>query len=272
MRSQNYGKATKEFITFNCLRFLRARKFNMVDTKLMVKNYINHLREIEKLEGVDFERKFRVIREIVSNGYYGIDKQGNPVYIDRIGLFDYDKFARQVDQENLIDYYAYRWRQFFEIILPFCAHFAGRKVERITSIIDCTNVQYSVFFRSKIRNAIKEAVRISQDYYPELISRVFVVNAPWSVKAIWNIVKNWIDAKTRKRIIIRREGRKELLEFIDRDQLPVWLWGTNREPMNDFSGPWRNEIRSGIDRRTWNLNNNYWDYYLTSQERKLLDQ
>lgn len=50
---------------------------------------------------------------------------------------------------------------------------------------------------------------------------MFIVNAPFLFKAIWTIVKGFIDEKTAKKInIMGGSYKKTLLEAIDSENLP----------------------------------------------------
>jgi hypothetical protein len=55
---------------------------------------------------------------------------------------------------------------------------------------------------------------------------MFVVNAPMMFTGIWAMVKMWIDEKTKEKIkILGGSYKKELLEFIDPENLPDFLDG-----------------------------------------------
>ena len=74
-----------------------------------------------------------------------------------------------------------------------------------------------------------------------------IANAPWVFTGIWAIVKNFLDEKTRKKImIIGGSYKKELLKYVDEDQLADFLGGKNKARLIDDSGPWNDyEIVDG---------------------------
>ena len=47
---------------------------------------------------------------------------------------------------------------------------------------------------------IKFILRLSQDYYPEILGKMVIVNAPFFFQGIYSIIKGWFDEKTRKKI------------------------------------------------------------------------
>lgn len=66
-----------------------------------------------------------------------------------------------------------------------------------------------------------------------------ITNAPWVFTGIWAIVKTFLDEKTRKKIImVGGKTTKELLKYIDEDQLAAFLGGKNQARLQDCIGPW----------------------------------
>jgi hypothetical protein len=51
-------------------------------------------------------------------------------------------------------------------------------------------------------NFVKEAAKIAQDYYPEIMGKFVVCNAPMLFSGMFALVKGWIDEKTRKKITV----------------------------------------------------------------------
>ena len=43
----------------------------------------------------------------------------------------------------------------------------------------------------------KPATEMAQNYYPEMLGRMFIINAPVLFTGIWAIVKMWLDDKTK---------------------------------------------------------------------------
>jgi hypothetical protein len=94
-------------------------------------------------------------------------------------------------------------------------------------------------FGGKVKALVQKASKISQDYYPEMLGRLYIVNAPYVFSACWTVVKGWLDEKTRKKITVMSNGHKKvLLENIDEDQLMEFLGGKNKAQLVDNVGPW----------------------------------
>lgn len=67
-----------------------------------------------------------------------------------------------------------------------------------------------------------------------------IVNAPWIFTGVWAVVKAFLDEKTRKKIQIIGSSsyKKELLKYVDADQLADFLGGNNKASLTDNWGPW----------------------------------
>jgi hypothetical protein len=73
----------------------------------------------------------------------------------------------------------------------------------------------SKFLFGNTKKFVQITTNIAQNYYPEILGQMFIVNAPFSFKALWAIVKNFIDDKTVKKITIEgSKYSKKLLEIV----------------------------------------------------------
>jgi len=71
-------------------------------------------------------------------------------------------------------------------------------------------------FSGKVRALVQLASKIGQDYYPEIMGAMFIVNAPMLFTGVWAIVKGFLDERTRNKIHIKGgKYEKELLEVVD---------------------------------------------------------
>jgi hypothetical protein len=83
---------------------------------------------------------------------------------------------------------------------------------------------------------------MSQNYYPERLGRLYLINAPWGFSTVFGIVKGWLDPVTVEKIHVLGSGyQKELLSQIPAENLPKMFGGTCDCPGGcAFSdeGPW----------------------------------
>ena len=73
---------------------------------------------------------------------------------------------------------------------------------------------------------LKIATSVAQDYYPEMLGQMFLVNTTFFFKTIWSVIKPFIDEKTRQKIQVEKDDYLEkILEYIDKENLPTILGG-----------------------------------------------
>ena len=96
-----------------------------------------------------------------------------------------------------------------------------------------------------MKDFIKLTSGIGQNDYPEMLGKMFMINTSTMFKFMWSIVKGFIDQKTRNKItVLKSEYTNELLEVIDKENLPTILGGNctcSHLPggcMSSDIGPW----------------------------------
>ena len=234
------------------LRFCRARKFDYEKIVIMINQYIAYMKEInaDQVGQIAMER-YEDLKDIYSHGYYGVDKLGRPIYIEEVKKFFPDKiFAKYTDLE-LTHYYIQSYERMIHIVFPECSRLAGRRIDKSCAIMDLKDVSTMSLFAGKVKTFIKIASEIAQNYYPECLGSMYVLNAGILFSGIWLIVKGWIDVKTQKKInIISGKGKEELAKIIDKDRLPLFLHGTCEVPLRDNHGPWQTELKNSYANRT----------------------
>ena len=105
--------------------------------------------------------------------------------------------------------------------MPICSERAGRRIDKLFTIIDLKDANLLDLLNSDAKKFLKRYTFLSQNYYPELLEKLIIINAPFVFKGIWNIVKYWIDSKTRDKIdIYWGKGKSVLKKYIDEDKIP----------------------------------------------------
>jgi len=72
---------------------------------------------------------------------------------------------------------------------------------------------------------MKFMIGILQNYYPDSMGQCLILNSPWLFSGCWLILKRWIDPVSQQKI--RFVSQQELLEFIEKDQIPTLYGGTS---------------------------------------------
>ena len=96
----------------------------------------------------------------------------------------------------------------------------------------------------RVKEQLTKASKITSDYYPETMYKMFIINAPSFFTFLWGFCKGLVNEKTREKIHIYSkpsQWKPALQEHIDDDKLPEVFGGSCRCKhgclFND-PGPW----------------------------------
>ncbi|KAF9475202.1 hypothetical protein BDN70DRAFT_884014 [Pholiota conissans] len=224
------------------LRFLRARKFDLAKAKEMLINAEKWRKEFgvdELNRSFDFKEKAEVDK-YYPQFYHKTDKDGRPLYIERLGKLDIKALYAATTQERQLQRLVFEYEKSQKTRLPACSAAFGHPVETYCTILDLGGVSLSNFYR--VKDYVSAASSIGQDRYPETMGKFYIINAPWAFSAVWAVIKPWLDEVTVKKIDILGSGYKDtLLKQIPVENLPKEFGGActceGGCSMSD-AGPW----------------------------------
>ncbi|KAL4353988.1 hypothetical protein GQ457_06G028250 [Hibiscus cannabinus] len=229
------------------LRFLKARKFDVRKTMQMWEDMLNWRKEY----GVDtiiqdfLYDECEEVQQCYPHGYHGVDKQGHPVYIERIGKLDPTRLMKITTVERFLKYHVQGFEKAFLEKFPACSIAAQRHIDRTTTILDVQGLNW-MRFGKVAHDLVMRMQKIDGDNYPETLHQMYVVNAGSGFKVLWNTAKGFLDPNTTAKIhVIGNKFHNKLLEIIDPSQLPEFLGGICSCPndggcLRSDKGPWNN--------------------------------
>jgi len=225
-----------------CLRFLRARKFDLDKSLLMVRNFFQWRTEFGTDQIFSFEfPEVTEMKKFYPHGYHKTDRQGRPIYIECLGKLDLKQIFDLTNTDRMIKYYVREYERTLLMRLPACSKVAGRKIEQSLTILDLDGLSMKLMSKQTY-DFVKIASSIAQDYYPEMLGQMFIINAPTLFSMVWGTIKKFVDEKTRNKIqILSTKYQAALLELVDPENLPQFLGGTCKCPqgcLNSSAGPW----------------------------------
>ena len=236
------------------LRFLRARKFDLQKTLLMFTNYLKWRVEFKVDELVatfQFPEQDQV-HEIYPKYYHKVGKEGHPVYIEVLGKLNVKKLQQVTTIERILQNHVVEYEKLLRVRFPACTKAAapvdggGGKAVVIDSsitILDLHGVGLMQF--AQVLGFIKQISSIAQNYYPEGLLKMFIINSPFLFSTCWSAIKPLLDEHTLSKItLVGSKYEDLLLDVIDPGNLPKQFGGQCECPLGcdkSDAGPWNGE-------------------------------
>ncbi|XP_035284337.1 clavesin-1-like [Anguilla rostrata] len=198
------------------LRFLRARKFNQLETFKLLAQYFQYRQQnLEMFQ--NFKADDPGMKRALMDGFPGIletpDQYGRKILI---------LFASNWDQSR---------NSFSDILraillsLEVLIEDPELQINGFILIIDWSDFSFKQ--ASKLTPSIlKLAIEGLQDSFPARFGGIHFVNQPWYIHALYTIIKPFLKDKTRKRIFLHGNNLNSLHQLIYPECLPSEFGGT----------------------------------------------
>jgi cell fate (sporulation/competence/biofilm development) regulator YmcA (YheA/YmcA/DUF963 family) len=186
------------------LRFLRARKWNLIESLLMLIDTLYWHKSFGV--GCILKQGESAVKEYLltcgKHYAWNVDYKGRLVIWIRSKLHDKNK---QTLHENLV-------------ALVFLIEHARRLMapgnENVTLIFDLSDAPLA----SLDIPSIQGDIQVLQNYYPECLGQCFVVDAPWIFHGIYRIVRGFLDPVVAAKIELIKSS--EIIKYVHPSMVP----------------------------------------------------
>ncbi|XP_025092683.1 retinal-binding protein-like isoform X2 [Pomacea canaliculata] len=214
---------------YELLKWLKARQYDVVKAEEMYRTSMAYRQKLGVDKLLEEYEPPEVLKMYLAGGFSGYDKEGSPVKVELFGRLDIKGIvysAKKVDLEKTkllqCEKTVMDWKQQSEK--------SGDRVDGLTVIFDMEGVTSRVLWRPGLQMYL-HLVKVLEDNYPEMMKRMFVVNAPRIFPLLYKLCRPLISEDTRNKIHVLGSNFKDtLLKYIDAEELPMFLGGLKTDP------------------------------------------
>jgi hypothetical protein len=267
-----------EVCTWFLLRVGRARNFDFSEMKIMMANYIKFRSEefIRNALRLDFQNEITPLQKEMESGFFHIDRFGRPVYILIVESCQWERMLSVYSIDQVVSWHLHKLELYLNIINPICSKIANKRIDNVLTIVDFKDVNPLIFTKGKLKEMIKKLSFMTQNFYPEILGKLYMINVPTLFYVFWQIMKIWLHETTKKKIEIDSgPATEKLLKDIDISNLHKRFGGQKEGDIRDNPGPWSSDISKALDLKVFTLPamlTMVKQYFLTEEERNELKE
>jgi hypothetical protein len=241
-------------------RYLRGRKHDIAKAKAMVLATLEWRKSVGA-DTINDTFNFHEKAEFHKNypeGFFCTDRKGRPVYVQQPGNIDTAALWKFTTMDRCIKYHISQQEKYVNKIAPAASIASGNHQSQSLILIDMEGVGVSTI-TGEVRTIMGKVMAIDQDYYPELMYKALIINAPTTFRVIWSMVKYLLDARTQAKIeVLPVDYRPQLLEHIAPENLMIKYGGKNATPLIEEPGPWQDEnVLKEVERQQLAIRSKY---------------
>lgn len=163
------------------------------------------------------------------------------MYIEQLGNVDLTALYKITTADRMLSSLVVEYEKVADPRLPACSRKTGSLHETCCTIMDLKGV--GIAKANSVYSYLQSASGISQNYYPERLGKLYIINAPWGFSTVFSVIKRFLDPVTVSKINVLGSGyQHELLAQVPKENLPKTFGGSCDCPggcMFSDAGPWQ---------------------------------
>jgi len=204
-----------KFDDADCERFLRARQMDVKKASSMFKQYARWRIDegIDSLSVEDVQSEIRKQKLLL----HGFDNHGQPTIV----VYPGRHIPKESDPGTCLKLAVF--------IIEAAIRNMPNDVSKFAVVCDCKE-----FSLGKMDHTLtKMGVAVLQNYYPERLGAVYVINQPLVISVVWKFIKPLLDPSTREKVHFL-SSKKDLLNFFLPEQLLEHMGGSSTKVYEDL--------------------------------------
>lgn len=219
------------------MRFLKSRGWNIEKTTARIMAWHEWYYKTE-LPGLgkppcnildEMDPKEAMAQEFLAHANLREDKLGHPVYFERTGCISSN--MKKVLENFSVDELVVRHVRQMELMmlrLQQASFTHGKIIGKQVLVYDLKGMKIKV--NSKALTTFKRTLVVDEQFYPERLHKLVMINAPGFFTGIWKMIKPWLDPVTANKIqILGTDYQTVLHDIVDPSQLPAEFGGTGED-------------------------------------------
>lgn len=165
-------------------------------------------------------------KHLLAVAHVGNDKEGRPIYWERTGYIQsrFHELMEHFTVDELVQYHI-QSQECFRLRMKHNSKIFNKRISDTVVVFDMNHLTMFLSFSSI--EYLKKMIFIDQNYYPETLHRLFVINAPWYFSTMYTMFKPLVDKRTRDKVkVIGSNYHAALQECIDLKDIPEEYGGT----------------------------------------------
>ncbi|CAN0118029.1 unnamed protein product [Discosporangium mesarthrocarpum] len=178
-------------------------------------------------------------------GFHKEDREGRPVFYDRVGQADMAALLsppHAMDMDTMVQMYCQNMEQARRrYILTKLSREAGKPVDQVVTVLDLSGLSHRHLSGDSLAY-IRLISNIFQDNYGGMTCLLLVVNVPWIFSRAWKMVKSLLSEETMDKVKVLGKGEeclKSLEEYIHLQNIPDFLGGPSPSHVGQDDPLWR---------------------------------
>jgi hypothetical protein len=215
------------FDDYYLLRFCRAKKFDFTKVITQFEAMVEWRREHDVQNCMVIYKcpNLLAMKEIYNHCWHKTDKTGRPMWMENTCIFNTDDLLNVISKEEMYQHWIRAYEELTHIVFPSCSRAKGRRIGETFSLVNLDGFSMN-HMKAKQREVIEAGVKISDNFYPEILGQMVVINVPFIFRSAWLMIKPFVDSKTSAKIrFVGTNYIDVLLEYVDVDSLPEYFGG-----------------------------------------------